>query len=287
MSSRSLFVLPGNGALSAIHSCQPAPTSNSQLTCVLGTEQGVARLQDGKLSFLAPLSHPQTPRLYRTKKHKRRKGGRDEDVLPWQADVLAVDFLAQNPAEVILAGTRSSEVCVLDLRTAPAGWNVKSNTFRHASSVAHIKSVGGYEVLAAGPRSKMCLYDVRFLREQKRPPNPPDQGPGSDWGANATRPVLEFPSYQNEAHITIGLDVLAEGGYGSGLVAAAHDDRTVGVYSLRNGNRVAAGGVDRIRAPGVVKSLMWSAFSGDRHPSLFVGEGLCVRKYSFLAGEGE
>ncbi|KXX75999.1 WD repeat-containing protein 21 [Madurella mycetomatis] len=285
-SPRSRFMLPGNGTLSTIHSCQPAPTSNSRLTCVFGTEQGVAQLQDGKLSLLAPLSRPQTPLPYRTKKHKRRNGGRD-DVLPWQADVLAVDFLTQNPAEVILAGTRSSEVCVLDLRTAPASWSVKSNTFRHASSVAHIKSVGGYEVLAAGPRSKMCLYDVRFLREQKRPSNPPDRGPEPDWGANATKPVLEFPSYQNGSYITIGLDVLTEGGYGSGLVAAAHDDQTVGVYSLRDGNRVAAGGVDKIRAPGVVKSLMWSAFSGDRHPSLFVGEGFCVKKYSFFAGESE
>ncbi|GAB1313003.1 hypothetical protein MFIFM68171_03213 [Madurella fahalii] len=294
-SPRNHFVLPGNGVLSTIHSCQPAPTSTSRLTCILGTERGVASLQDDKLSFLAPpppfnppLSHPQTPRPLRPKhKHKHRKGGRDKDVLPWQADVLAVDFLAQNPAEVILAGTRSSEVCVLDLRTAPTSWTVQANTFRHASSVAHVKSVGDYEVLAAGPRSKMCLYDVRFLREHKKPLDPLDGGPRLDWGANATKPVLEFPPYQNEAHIKIGLDVLTEGGYGRGLVAAAHDDQTVGVYSLRDGNRIAAGDVDMIRAPGVVKSLMWSAFSGDRHPSLFVGEGLCVTKYSFSAGEGE
>jgi hypothetical protein len=186
---------------------------------------------------------------------------------------------------VILAGTRSSRVCVLDLRVPPREWTPRSNTLRHPSSVAHVRSVGPYEVLAAGPRNAMALYDIRFLQQQQQP-NQQDEGWSvvGQWRCNRTRPVVTFPAYRNAAHIDTGLDVLLEPGYGSrGIVAAAHDDETVGLYSLRDGSRLPGGAVDSIKAGAVVRSMMWATLPGDRHPSLFVGQGSCVKKYSFWA----
>jgi hypothetical protein len=166
------------------------------------------------------------------------------------------------------------------LRVPPAEWSPQSNTFRHLSSVAHVKSVGLYEVLAAGPRNAMALYDIRFLQRSHQPTHRNN----NRWTGNTTRPLLTFPSYRNTAHIHTGLDVLLEPGYGSrGVVAAAHDDETVGLYSLRDGTRLPGGAVDSIKAGAVVRSMMWASLPGDRHPSLFVGEGSLVRKYSFWA----
>jgi hypothetical protein len=130
----------------------------------------------------------------------------------------------------------------------------------------------------------MALYDIRFLQQQQ--PSQQDEGWSvvGQWRCNRTRPVVTFPAYRNAAHIDTGLDVLLEPGYGSrGIVAAAHDDETVGLYSLRDGSRLPGGAVDSIKAGAVVRSMMWATLPGDRHPSLFVGQGSCVKKYSFWA----
>ncbi|KAL2131589.1 hypothetical protein VTI74DRAFT_4830 [Chaetomium olivicolor] len=262
-----------------IYALQPAPSS-SRLTCIAGTDKGIVKVQDNNVTWVA------TPALNRPRpKGKRRHNARETNAPPWQGDVLSLDFLSQNPAEVVLAGTRSGHVCILDLRAAPEQWSPKRNTFKHVSSVAHVKSIGPYSVLAAGPRNAMCLYDVRY--QQQRQQHILQEGDGSGhpqrWMCNTTRPILDFPSYRNLAHIQIGWDVLTEPGYGSGIVAAAHDDDTVGLYSLQDGTRIMGGDVDKIRAGGVVKSLVWQTLPGDKHPSLFVGEGACLRKYSFWA----
>jgi hypothetical protein len=263
--------------------------------------------------------------------------------------VLSVDFLGQNPTEVILAGTRSGHVCMLDMRVPAREWSIHSNTFRHVSSAAHVRAVGDYGVLAAGPPNAMALYDVRYLRQrqqqhqlQAQPPQhqhhhrQKHRNPPSVVVDNATRPIVLFPHYQNDANIHAGLDILTTAGYGSGgIVATAHTtdvsttsaaaaaatptlmwqqlqqeqqpqrggsaaNRTttirkgrpeeeygpryaVALHSLRDGSRIAGGEVDGIRAPAVVKSLMWQTLPGDRHPSLFVGEGASISKYSFWA----
>ena len=268
--------------------------------------------------------------------------------------MLSVDFLGQNPTKVILAGTRSGHVCVLDTRVPPREWSVHSNTFRHVSSAAHVRSVGDYGVLAAGPPNAMALYDVRYLRQRQQqhplpppPPPPPQQqhhhrqkhrNSPSIAADNTARPIVLFPHYQNDANIHAGLDILttAGGGHGGcGIVATAHTTdisttsaaagavtptlmwqqlqqqqsqraggnttatntgtrrRTVeeaygprygvALHSLRDGSRVPGGEVDGIRAPAVVRSLVWQTLPGDRHPSLFVGEGAGIGKYSFWA----
>jgi hypothetical protein len=283
-------MLQGSPA-STIHALQPAPYG-SRLTCIAGTDRGVVQLRDQELSWLTPPAD-WSPRRFRGRTQPSK------DRAPWQGDILSVDFLTPNNPEVILAGTRSSHVCVLDLRTPPGEWSAEGNTLKHASSAAHVRCVGPYTVLAAGPQNAMALYDVRFLqRQQLQQQQQQQQNPPANWGrggegegggrrrrqGNCTRPVVEFPSYCNQEHIHIGLDVLTEPGYGSaGIVAAAHGDETVGLYSLGDGSRIPAPAVDGIKAHAVVRSLMWQTLPGDQHPSLFVGEGPWVRKYSFWA----
>ncbi|KAK4156682.1 plasma membrane ATPase [Chaetomidium leptoderma] len=235
------------GTGTTIRALQSAP-SGSRLTAIAGTDKGIIQLQNDKLTRLTP------PPPSRKRLKQLQKQGIHSFSPPWQGDILSVDFLTP---DIILAGTRCSHVCVLDLRAPPSEWN----TFRHTSSAAHVRSTTGlqYEVLVAGP--------------------------------------LEFPSYRNAAHIHTGLDVLTQqqqqqppGGYGGsagrGIVATAHDDGTVGLYSLADGTPIVADGIQKAgssRGAAVVQSMMWQTLPGDRHPSLFVGEGMRIRKYSFWA----
>ncbi|KAK0732628.1 hypothetical protein B0T21DRAFT_369335 [Apiosordaria backusii] len=193
---------------------------------------------------------------------------------PFRGDVLAVDFMQGFP-QVVLAGTRSSHICQLDTRTPPETWD--SMVFRHKSSVAHLKPIGDYGILAAGPRNAMCIYDIRFCKKREHHAHF-SSPPWEQWSAT---PAVEFPGYRNEAHIKIGLDVFNEPGYGHGVLAAAHDDCTVALYSVRDGSRIPSADVDKIKAPGVVKALMFQTLAFDQHPSLFVGVGPAIQKFSF------
>jgi hypothetical protein len=300
-----------DSSVSAIHALRLAP-AGSRLTCIAGTDTGIIQLQDNKVTWLTPnpslrrrpkQQQQQQQQRHRHNKSKQTLPNAGGDLPPWQGDILSVDFLAhQNSTDLILAGTRSSHVCLLDLRVPPHEWSPQTNTFKHASSAAHVRSVGDYSVLVAGPRSAMALYDVRYLRQRQQQQQQEEEEQNSHkswrrnrWNTNATLPLFTFPSYHNEAHIHTGLDVLTSpAGYGAcGIVAAAHSgdntnnngdgDGTVGLYSLRDGSRIPGGEVDGIRAPAVVKSLVWQTLPGDRHPSLFVGEGSVVKKYSFWA----
>lgn len=137
----------------------------------------------------------------------------------------------------------------------------------------------------------MAVYDIRYLASSRQPqpsPQPHNTKPSKPKSrGNATRPIVIFENYQNAAHLKTGLDILLPsdpgGPPGGGIVAAAQDDGTVGLWSLADGGRLAGGEVDKIQAGGVVKCLMWRALAGDTHASLFVGEGNWVGKYSFWA----
>lgn len=175
-----------------------------------------------------------------------------------------------------------------DLRAAPRSW--EEQAIRHASSVAHVRSINEHQVLAAGPRSAMCVYDIRFRKEAAAAARPSDggggrrrTGRGGGAGRGAHRPLLTFPGFRNGAHIHFGLDVEPA----MGVVAAAHDDGSVGVYSLRSGRRLACPPVDKVAVRGgVVKGVMFQTLPRDRLPSLFLGEGANVCKYSFGVLDG-
>ncbi|KAK4186090.1 hypothetical protein QBC35DRAFT_284987 [Podospora australis] len=248
-----------------IHALEVAP--GSPLTTVIGASAGLyicdAKCEIKRLERKDPCDVPSP---------KGKGYGAPKYVYD---DVLSVDFLQDDP-HTVLAGTRSGHIGVMDIRK-PLDW--RWNSFKHVSSVAHVKSVGPYGVLAAGPRSSMRIYDIRFLRTRKQDEH------AKPWN-QTPRPVVEFPDYRNEAHIQTGLAVLTEPGYGRGVVATAHDDCTVGLYSLRDGTRIPSPDVDKIKAPAVVQCMMWQRLHpGEQHPSLYVGVGAKIQSFSWRGTE--
>ncbi|KAL1835479.1 hypothetical protein VTJ49DRAFT_6638 [Mycothermus thermophilus] len=335
----------------AIHTLRSAP-ADSPLLCVVGTDRGILQLRPDSNSALTWLTPPPPPPGWQKQQHQhpshwKSKGGKRHhqnsfsSVLSaspyWHhGTVLSLDFSPENPSSLLFAGTRSGRVALLDLRVpAHQQWkmpqedgsaeNYGTLSITHASSAAHVRCVGPHDVLVAGPRNAMAVYDVRWLKprhhhhhhqqQQGGPkkanngfkpgwnPNPSTLGRRGGDNPNATAPILTFHAYRNQAHIHIGLDLLTSPGYGPsyscgdnpghgrggiGIVAAAHDDGTVGLYSLTDGTRLAGGAVDRFRSPGaetgaVVRKLAWRTLPGDVHPSLFVAKGEGVGKFSFWA----
>jgi WD40 repeat protein len=262
-----------------VYTCAPAP-SGSSFTCAVGTSLGLLQLrpEDG-LSWLTA-----APPMAGEIQSSSGKAGQERRY----DEIFAIDFLSSNP-DVILYGGRDPRVRVLDPRTAgPSMRHGSSLYINHTSSTCHIKAVGEHRFLVAGPRSAMCVYDLRFLRDT-------DAESGRYRNIkNGTQPVVRFPDYKNEAYIDSGLDVLRgpEHGPGDGVVAAAHDDGKVALFSLRYGTRLKSPVVDQIdyqarrsdAGKRVVRSLAFSTLPGERLASLFVGGYSEVRKYSFQRG---
>ena len=171
-------------------------------------------------------------------------------------EIFDQDF-QQGNHNVLLAGGRQPRLWMTDLRTPESEWT----HVRHASSIAHVRSVNPHQVLVAGLESSMALYDMRFFG--RRP--------------NGARPLLDFPAYRNSAHFHTGWDVSV----GLGVVAAAHDDGTVKLFSLRSGRALRSKAVEAVRTETPVRALMFQTMPREKMPSLFVGEGPSLKKYSF------
>ncbi|KAL0940619.1 uncharacterized protein CTRU02_203382 [Colletotrichum truncatum] len=173
---------------------------------------------------------------------------------PAEGDFFDQSFLPENPS-VLLAGGRNRDVKLIDLRVKWSEWESLP-----AGPIAHLKAVNRHQFVTAGPRSRMAVFDIRYRRSKP----------------NGTKPVVEFAAYRNEAHMHIGWDV----DVASGVVAAAHDDGSVGMYSLLSGRRLRCPAVDVIKARTPVKSLQFQTMPGRRHPSLFVGVGPNLKMFS-------
>lgn len=171
-------------------------------------------------------------------------------------ETFAQDFRQGHP-KTIIAGGRQPRVWIKDVRTPSSTWD----TFSHTSSVAHLRSVNEHHVLVAGLRNSMAVYDLRALPRKYRP----------------SRPLLTFPDYRNEAYFHIGWDVCPS----LNVVAAAHDDGTVKLFSMTSGRRLRCAALETVRASSPIKALMFERMPRERMPSLFVGEGPSVKKYSF------
>ncbi|RCI09955.1 hypothetical protein L249_8582 [Ophiocordyceps polyrhachis-furcata BCC 54312] len=174
------------------------------------------------------------------------------------SEVFDQDFLHSNH-NVVVAGGRQPRLWIKDLRTPDTQWTYA----RNASSIAHVRSVNPHQVLVGGLQNSMLLYDLRFF----------------DRKANGTTPLVRFPGYRNEAHFQTGWDVSTD----LGVVAAAHDDGTVKLFSLRSGRRLRCKGLDGIRTETPIQALMFQQMPRERTASLFVGVGPVLNKYSFGA----
>jgi len=263
---------PRDGPAYSANVCIATPAS-PDTAFLIGTSQGILQLDR---SARPSLSWVQAP-----VKTKRRaaKAARKE--------IFALDLLRSNPTRVLLAGGRCGRLCMVDLR-APDGEWVSLN---HPSSIAHIKAIDEHHVLAAGPKNAMAVYDTRYTMR-----SPPSSG-SRVGNNNSTVPVLTFPEYRNASSIQIGLDVLLGPGYGSGLVAAAHDDGKVALFSIHDGRKLRCPALDGVnlarpssaevngpaylQSNAVVRSLMFQTLPEDQHASLFVAGRLRVEKFAF------
>lgn len=222
------------------------------MICAIGTSEGILGWNDQRLQpvWVSPPggAGPES----------NNNSSNNEHV----GETFSLDFLSRN-RDILLAGGRSNRLWLLDLRLAAH----QHEWIRHRSSIAHVRSVNEHQVLAAGPRSALSLYDLRFRRA--RP--------------HRNHPLLTFPGYHNEAHMHIGFAVAADPAMGMahGVVAAAHDDGAVALYSLLDGRRLGCPAVDSWRADGPVRCLAFETLPRDTHPSLFVGRGPSIEKYSF------
>jgi hypothetical protein len=133
------------------------------------------------------------------------------------SSTLALTFLAESP-HVLLAGKRSGKIPLVDLRVEGGG----RGGIRHASSVARVAQVGENSVVVGGLQDKMCVYDLRFLKEK--------------WRKEATRPVVRMWGHRNETRHDVDLAV----DRGTGLVAAAQVEGGGGVrvFDVQSGTEV-------------------------------------------------
>ena len=112
----------------------------------------------------------------------------------------------------------------------------------------------------------MALYDLRFTRTFRRD--------------GSVDPVISFPAHSNQAHWQVGMDVHEK----LALVAAAQENGTVKLFSLRSGLLLPSPALEGVTGDGSpVKAIMFKTVPGDKGPSLFVGEGAWVRKFTWGA----
>lgn len=228
----------------------PAPPSTPSI-CAIGTNRGILHWDvERDLSWLAPSKNATSyAELYR--------------------DVFAIDYLSSNPA-VLLAGGRPGHFSVKDVRDRND--DTRSLSKRLAGPITHIKSLNDRNVLVSCLRHDMAVYDLRMLRAA--PPSKAFQRPAIDH----ILPTARFLDYRNGPHVNIGLDVDMT----SGVVAAAHEDGGVALYSTRTGHRLKSPDIDQIRSHrGVIRSLQFETLPGDANPTLFVGLGSNLHAYSF------
>lgn len=245
--------LPGHNSKVSdyqINLITPAPPSASDV-CAIGTNRGIVHWDvERDLSWLAPSKNATSyAELYR--------------------DVFALDYLSSHPA-VLLAGGRPGHFSVKDVRDRND--DTRSLSKKLASPITHIKSLNDRNVLVSCLRHDMAVYDLRMLRAAR--PGKAFQRPAIDH----ILPAARFPDYRNGPHVDIGLAVDMD----SGVVAAAHEDGSVALYSTRTGHRLKSPDVDRIRSHrGVIQSLQFETMPGDANPTFFVGLGSNLHAYAF------
>ncbi|KAI8253388.1 hypothetical protein K4K58_007218 [Colletotrichum sp. SAR11_239] len=153
-----------------VNSTTIGPPSSSNMVCVIGTSFGLLRLMgDERVRWLGP---------------PRPRPG------PPEGDFFTSSFLPDNP-NVLFAGGRNPTIKLMDMRTMWDAWELLP-----IGPVAHVEAVNPHQFVAAGPRSLMAVFDIRYRRLLP----------------NGVQPVVEFEGYKNDAHMHIGWAVDADAG---------------------------------------------------------------------------
>jgi hypothetical protein len=165
-----------------------------------------------------------------------------------------------NP-QVIYAVSRNGYFQQHDVREGFKGngyWRLST------SPLAYVRSIDEYRLLTAGAANMMAVYDMRWPFKRGR--DPFHAGPSEDVVEKLALPYVKFPEYRNNAHSNLGIDVDLD----SGVVAAAHDNGEVGIYSLRSGVQLDCKPAKVQGAP--VRCLQFHTVPGRGFADLFVGD---------------
>ncbi|OTB11318.1 hypothetical protein K445DRAFT_322103 [Daldinia sp. EC12] len=225
-----------------------APSTSNDLLCIVGTSHGLVYCNDlGHMAVPFPLGH---------------FNFKDPMGRPPTSDTFGITFKAENP-NVLLFGGRPGRLFTGDLRCQYPKWsNIKVR-----DAITHVKQVSEHKVLVAGLRNMLSVFDMRYCTPELLHTKP----------QNTTVPFLQIDGYKNGPYLDLGLDFDRD----SGVVAAAHDDGKVALYSVHSGRRLRSTGIDAIAARSPVHCVQWETFVGDNTPSLFVGADYRVNVYSF------
>ncbi|KAL6690110.1 plasma-membrane proton-e [Trichoderma pleuroticola] len=238
-----------------VNQSTPAPAS-SDLLCVVGTSKGIQRIHlDETPSWIVQMESPPNYGV----DTKIDYPGRKRHIGP--QEIFSQDFQVDNH-NVLLAGGRQPRLWITDLRAPTAGWSF----VKHGSSIAHVRSINPHQVLVAGLRNRMSLYDMRFIQANK-----------NGYRDRATSsPILEFPDYKNEPYFNIGWDVSKE----LNLVASAQDNGTIKLFSLSSGRVLPSGkALGSLQTGDPIKAMMFQTLPGENSPSLYVAKGPFLKKF--------
>ncbi|KAL7808860.1 hypothetical protein V8C26DRAFT_277839 [Trichoderma gracile] len=254
------------------HQSTPAPAA-SNLLCVVGTSDGIMSIHSDETPRWL---NPRLPNLGLDARAERpTPRGRFNRPRKTPFEIFSQDFQVDNH-NVLFAGGRQPRLWMSDLRTPAVEWS----SVKHGSSIAHVRSINPHQVIVAGLRDCMSVYDTRFFRSSSSGDDNNNNNKDAAAGrktASSSPVLLEFPEYRNQARFDIGWDVCPE----LNLVAAAQDDASVRLFSLSSGGLVRAGGTDleRFKAKNPVKALLFQTLRGERLPNLYMADGAYLKKF--------
>ncbi|KAL2890923.1 Myocyte-specific enhancer factor 2d [Ceratocystis lukuohia] len=250
---------------------------NSEIAASIGGSRGVLQLTNSGQLIELYGPHPRSCSPEEAGKYPR--------------NVFAHDFLHESP-NVTVAGGGTGNLWTLDTRVKDI-----VNVFSHGAGVTNLSVIGNHQVLVAGLKSRMCIYDLRYTRDSAAPANTTIHNNASSPRANsvaaesrrshsiasAATPHTVFPGYINNARLGMGFAVSTE----LGVVCTATDGGKVVLHSLGSGRQLKVpilDGVDGGGAP-IVSMRFAELPDGTRHPSLYMGVGSSIYKFSSLGEE--
>ncbi|XDG03357.1 hypothetical protein ABKA04_002972 [Annulohypoxylon sp. FPYF3050] len=243
----------------------PPPAPNPMVTenqCLVGTDSGLMKLtKTGLFTLITPPPEQNT------------------DVYPNAklfGTMFGVDCHRTNP-NVVFCGGRPGKLFIGDLRQQPYDWNC----IQLPQSISHVRAVDDNQVLVAGLRSMMSVYDVRFCDLANV-----NETYDISWGPKrhiAGNPVVTMPGYESYSRYNTGFDLDRS----MGIVAASHDDNKVALFSVRSGRRLPSRDIDIFQSMERVQSLQFETLEGDSSPTLFIPDRYEMLTYSLNAGTAE
>ncbi|KAL1894839.1 hypothetical protein Cpir12675_003484 [Ceratocystis pirilliformis] len=238
---------------------------NSEIAASIGGSRGVLQLTNSGQLIELYGPHPRSCSPEEAGKYPR--------------NVFAHDFLHESPS-VTVAGGGTGNLWTLDTRVKDI-----VNVFSHGAGVTNLSVIGNHQVLVAGLKSRMCIYDLRYTRDSAAPASTTLQNNVSSPRGNsvAATPHTVFPGYINNARLGMGFAVCTE----LGVACTATDGGKVVLHSLGSGRQLKVpilDGVDGGGAP-IVSMRFAELPDGTRHPSLYMGVGSSIYKFSSLGEE--